>query len=210
MAAAPACHRHRRRLLRPRPGRVAQGNHVDDGTWCPCVRRRRPRGAARGRARQLRDARRRKGLSGLQGRDPGPGRRGSGQARHRRGRVPAPVRGDGEHPQHAPCRTGSGNRLCHHARHPSRRRIGALLPRTDLAGAAPGGRGHASRRGRARGAQAMATRRADRPAGRRRRGHAARDAHLPRRRPGAAGGELEHGGHGHVGGGEAPRGHPVP
>ena len=73
-----------------------------------------------------------------------------------------------------------------------------------------GRRGHAGRPGRARGAAAVAAGRADRPAGRRRRGHAARDAHLPRRRPGAAGGELEHGGHGHVGGGEAPRGHPVP
>src|SRR6266702_4473228 len=51
-------------------------------------------------------------------------------------RVPAPVRGDGEHPQHAPCRTRSGNRLCRHARHPSGRRNDALLPQADLAGAA--------------------------------------------------------------------------
>ena len=65
-------------------------------------------------------------------------------------------------------------------------------------------------RGRARRAAAVAAGRAGRPAGRRRRGHAARDARLPRRRPGTAAGELEHGEHGDVGGGEAPRGHPAP
>jgi hypothetical protein len=66
------------------------------------------------------------------------------------------------------------------------------------------------RHSRTRCAAPVAARRADRPAGRRRRGHAARNARLPRRRPGAAAGELDHGEHGDVGGGQAPRRRPAP
>jgi len=78
---APACHRHRRRLLRSRPRGVAQGNHVDDGARSPRVRRGRDGRATRGRARRLRDARRGLGLPGVPAGGPGPGRRGRGQAR---------------------------------------------------------------------------------------------------------------------------------
>ena len=209
VAAASACHRDRRRLLRPRPRGVAQGNHVDDGTRGPRVRWRRPGGAARGRARQLRDARRRLGLPGLQAGDPGPRRRGSGAARGRRRRVPALVRGDGEHPPDPGGRRGT-REVISAATASILLAAGTALFYPDrtwpellrAAGAT-----------RADRAELDALRQwlpagPDRPAGRRRRGHAARDARIPRRRPGTAAGELEHGAHGDVGGGEAPRGHP--